>query len=63
MEELTMLIKPGQELPNPGKTVQIKTVLGDATYEAKVRKILSLKWNLEGDLIVTFLATLKTRKG
>lgn len=60
MDELTMMVPPGAPLPSPGQTVEAKSALTDTIYELKVKKIKSLRWNGEGNLIVEF--TYSSRK-
>lgn len=60
MDELTIVVPPGAPLPNPGQTVEAKSALTDTIYEVKVKKILNLRWNKAGHLVVEF--TYSSRK-
>ncbi len=58
-----MLVPPGAPLPNPGEYVEARSDLTDQVYQVKVKKLISLRWNKQGDLIVEFTYSHKKLKG
>lgn len=52
MEDIIILIRQGEELPKVGKKFELISEITKTTKTIKVKKIVDLKWNHKGDLIV-----------
>lgn len=53
MEEIVVLIKQKAEIPQPGEIFNIISAITETKKQFKVKKITHLKWNCNGDLVVT----------
>lgn len=52
MDQYVVLVKPGNALPAVGKDIPLESALTGRKYAVKVKRIRSLKWNSEGNLVV-----------
>lgn len=63
MDELLLVIKPGEDLPATGKLMTVQTYLSETPMTIKVKRINSLRWNNQGSVIATIEYTIpKVRK-
>jgi hypothetical protein len=62
MEEITVLVKIGEDLPKINKKLYTNSPLTNKTYEVTIKKILDLRWNKNGDLIVVVSGSKKEFK-
>lgn len=53
MEDAIMLVKNKGELPKLNDVMEFERALSEKIVTFKVKKIVNLKWNQEGDLIVS----------
>lgn len=54
MNERIMVIKQGEEIPQPNKKYAVESLLGEKPITFTVKAIKKLKWNANNDLVVTF---------
>ena len=52
MDEITVVVEPGAELPQLGKPFMVGSLLTGRKYAVKVKAIKSLRWHSNGNLIV-----------
>lgn len=58
---MTLLVKPGDELPQPYTEMTMESPLTNEKYTIHIKEITQLRWNKKGDLVVEVLA--KRTKG
>jgi hypothetical protein len=62
MDTITVLVRAHGRLPKVNSTLPVSSGLSNKSYELKVKKILDLRWNKSGDLIVEVSGTKKELK-
>lgn len=62
MDELLILVKPQEELPQIGQVMKLERLISGRLCDFKVKKISRLRWNANNDLIVTIQGTYALRK-
>lgn len=53
--EMTQLVKKGEDIPQPFTTIKVASALSEEVYTVKVKTITGMRWNSNGDLVVDFL--------
>lgn len=54
-DHFIMLIKTGEELPQPFTKMIMESPLTDKKYTVQIKEITGLRWNAKGNLIVEIL--------
>lgn len=62
MEELLLLVKPQEDLPQIGQVMKVERLISGRLCDFKVKKISGLRWNKSNDLIVSIQGTYVLRK-
>jgi hypothetical protein len=62
MDTITILVPPKGTLPQINGKLPVSSALSSKSYELTVKKILGLRWNKSGDLIVEVRGTKKQLK-
>lgn len=62
MEELLLLVKPQEDLPQIGQVMKVERLISGRLCDFKVKKISGLRWNKSNDLIIAIQGTYVLRK-
>lgn len=55
MEEMIVVVKPGETLPVVGRKIELGSIITERTRKVIVKKIVTMRWHSSGSLIVEFL--------